>query len=500
MANKQIKDYSTSASPLRTDQFLIQTDAGTTEKQTPNDFMQSINGDNTYLIEQESDFPVQDATTITLSTGLYNSNATIVTSKRLVIPAGANVFIRGTNAFYAGIVYTGTGNFISDEDFSSISFIETFISCPASGSSVFNIVPSTTKTGSIFFVRSSLVDCDNIGTIKNIDNVSIDFSAFTDIGSGIVFDSVRLIAILNTQSNSWKDQVTSHITVQGICEQFISNGFATKPESNETIFDFKSTLTIDTSSITASPVSLVNGGSVFASGSKDGSNVEFIVDGSKNIPPSQTKAELFITTPAATTFTAADTPLLCAGTWADSAERFTTTAAGRATYTGTENVTVEINWNPSSIAGSINQDVTYYISKGNLTTDTITAVTDQGGGTVRITTGNEHGISTLDERGNTQKVAIIGTTSYNGSYTITVIDSTNFDITATFVATETGNWQEIIGRSSSTNTIASTTKAGNTGVQTSVSIVTGDYIETFLENNSGTATITVNDSNLLISS
>lgn len=63
---------------------------------------------------------------------------------------------------------------------------------------------------------------------------------------------------------------------------------------------------------------------------------------------------------------------------------------------------------------------------------TITGVTDQGGGTVRITTSEDTPFS------NGASVTITGTTSYNGTFTITRIDANNFDITDTYVASETG--------------------------------------------------------------
>lgn len=58
----------------------------------------------------------------------------------------------------------------------------------------------------------------------------------------------------------------------------------------------------------------------------------------------------------------------------------------------------------------------------------ITAWADQGGGVIRATTGAAHGLTTGDV------VTITNTTNYNGVYIVTVIDTTNFDITATWVA------------------------------------------------------------------
>jgi hypothetical protein len=68
----------------------------------------------------------------------------------------------------------------------------------------------------------------------------------------------------------------------------------------------------------------------------------------------------------------------------------------------------------------------------------ITAFADYSGtqaGTVKATTDEAHGLSTGYE------VIIFGTTNYNGSYAITVIDSTSFYFTATWVSNDaTGEW------------------------------------------------------------
>lgn len=64
---------------------------------------------------------------------------------------------------------------------------------------------------------------------------------------------------------------------------------------------------------------------------------------------------------------------------------------------------------------------------------TISGVADQGGGVVRVTVSNgPHPFTTGFS------VVIAGTSSYNGTFTVTNVSSTEFDITDTFVATETG--------------------------------------------------------------
>lgn len=63
--------------------------------------------------------------------------------------------------------------------------------------------------------------------------------------------------------------------------------------------------------------------------------------------------------------------------------------------------------------------------------NSISAVADNGDGTVRVTTGT-HGYTTGDVVGHEN------TTTYDGAYEITVVSTTEYDITATFGATSTG--------------------------------------------------------------
>lgn len=66
---------------------------------------------------------------------------------------------------------------------------------------------------------------------------------------------------------------------------------------------------------------------------------------------------------------------------------------------------------------------------------TISSVADNGSGKARFATAGAHLLSTND------MIAIAGTTDYDGYATVTVIDSTHFDVTAkSFTSTKTGTW------------------------------------------------------------
>lgn len=69
---------------------------------------------------------------------------------------------------------------------------------------------------------------------------------------------------------------------------------------------------------------------------------------------------------------------------------------------------------------------------GSLAGTSITGATNPGGGEVTITTAAAHGLATGNQ------VLITGTDSYNGIFTVTVLNATTFKITDTYVASETG--------------------------------------------------------------
>lgn len=68
-----------------------------------------------------------------------------------------------------------------------------------------------------------------------------------------------------------------------------------------------------------------------------------------------------------------------------------------------------------------------------LTRDDFTAVADAGGGDITVTSSG-HGLVVG------QYVRIEGTTNYDGEYVVQAVTTDTFDVTATYVSTETGTW------------------------------------------------------------
>jgi hypothetical protein len=79
---------------------------------------------------------------------------------------------------------------------------------------------------------------------------------------------------------------------------------------------------------------------------------------------------------------------------------------------------------------------TFGIMVGNAgaATGVITGVTNPGGGKITVACSAAHGL------GPGQSVTIDGTTNYDGTYTILTVSSTAFNVTKTYVSSQTGTW------------------------------------------------------------
>jgi hypothetical protein len=160
------------------------------------------------------------------------------------------------------------------------------------------------------------------------------------------------------------------------------------------------------------------------------------------------------------------------------------------TYVWLEDISILFMGSFSVTAGSTNQDIVFYFAKWNATDNAITAFADAWWWQVTVT-NTAHWLSNGD------RVFIKWTTSYNGDFIIANVTANTFEITDTFVADDaTWEWQLILQKSKQLNTIASTTKASSTSVQTRVAICTGDTVQAFLESTSHTTSPTAQTANI----
>lgn len=446
---------------------------------------------NTFLIESESDFPNQDATTITLENWLYTIADVIATFKRFVVPDWHAVSINSTSAFLWWLFYGWAWAMFTWNVIIALDFNETFVTCPLW--TLFNI--NGGGQAQVFITNTVIFDVVNLWNLSNLVQFTGYFNAINDIWIWFNCDSVDIVWFIESRYDEWRNVGTSIFTFNWTMSSiaFWFNEF--KPKSNDFIFDFKSTLILKNATINWCSYNKDSGWGLFAPWSKTQVDPEFKFTGNSKMPDSVADTELSLRDNLTNTIiNVINTPELVAGVWVDSAQRFTTTASGRATYTWFEDISLSIRANPTILLDTwTNKNVTCCFSIWNDVLNTIVSIIDQWGWIIRFTTWNAHWLSTWD------RVPITNTTSYNKTYTITVIDANNFDVTEVFVASETGNWQIIIEKSWAQTQIASTTKSSQLTIFTGYVFVTNDFAELFIENNFDATNLLVTNANFLIS-
>lgn len=130
---------------------------------------------NTININRESDFPVQDATTITLEAGpVYMLGAMVTTAKRFICEDGS--VLKGIAQTTELLEYTGTGDMFT----SSGSFSLEGFSFRATNGTIFN------ATGSSFVIIRNVncQACTNIGTFNEAGAFASNSSFFGVSGQG----------------------------------------------------------------------------------------------------------------------------------------------------------------------------------------------------------------------------------------------------------------------------------------------------------------------------
>lgn len=132
---------------------------------------------NVVAINTEADFPIQDATTITLSpnTG-YLLGGLVTTAKRFIV--GANVTLTSAVLTATTLVYTGTGNMFTATS-GNFAIVDTIFSCPSG--TVFNC----SGVGILILERSTCNACVNVGTVTGggVESLNWTNCAFPSISS-----------------------------------------------------------------------------------------------------------------------------------------------------------------------------------------------------------------------------------------------------------------------------------------------------------------------------
>lgn len=204
-------------------------------------------------------------------------------------------------------------------------------------------------------------------------------------------------------------------------------------------------------------------------------------------------SNFMITNATVTTITTQDVPVKVSGIWTPgSVERFIATPDGRLLHTGFIRVELEtISTFLGQIPTGANKLFSFYFVIGNDIKNLITAFVDNGAGGTTVT-AIAHGLSDDD------RVPITNSVDYNITHTIFNVTDDTFDVPVPFIiGNTTGNWALLMENSKMSDLFGSTDSRSIVVISVNA-FEENDYIELFVENNSGTTNITLDTARTLI--
>lgn len=330
-------------------------------------------GSNVFFIAEEADFPVQDATTITLNTGTYIITEDVLVTKPFIIPDDVSVDIFSVSlpskfllCDINGTVFTGNPRFLYVHDIfllgnNGVGF--------DSDATVFNIDLAPNGRTTIYTRNVSLFNVADVGTISNVTTLfmfNTDFSAF---GAGLKVDSVLQMQTNAMRLNNLISGVSSNdvgISLSGTSNSIIINGLAFEPLTGESCYFIDPALLVNDLTISDGAFNRDQGGTFFANNSLDETDVRFNIINNGQQRDSATFGEFSaVENINETIITAQDTPVkIVATATAGNLERFTF-ANEMLTYIGKADITLRIQAVCRAFINQNNEDDTFsvYLAK-----------------------------------------------------------------------------------------------------------------------------------------
>lgn len=322
----------------------------------------SSQANNVVVVNQESDFPTQDASTITLEANKsYFIGAVITTSKRFIVEEGAS--IRSINRFSIVLIYTGTGIMFTSVNVNwSISNIA--FSC--SSGTIFAVSGS----GNAFAMTDAVCfGADNIGSFTDITAafsvsaiVSISGQGFSLAGTISNFTITNFVQIASSATHIGVNFGTAVIT-----NIDISGYEASGPLGSTAISGAASSANVASSRIATVSNSTLDGSAMVPLSVISRKDIRWRFEGNSGVPDTKEAALInFKANATATVISSTSTDgsnaVLVAGAWIEQdVSHFTSTAAGRMTYIGEKNIEIPIDVlataNPAT-----NSDLALYIA------------------------------------------------------------------------------------------------------------------------------------------
>tara|TARA_R110002096_G_scaffold152085_1_gene315011 strand:+ start:270 stop:1847 length:1578 start_codon:yes stop_codon:yes gene_type:complete len=301
----------------------------------------AVSPSNTEVINQESDFTVQDGGTITLCAGVrYVIGASITTAKRFICEEGFVMTME--NVLGPILTYTGTSAMFTSSNTGG-TFVDARFDSPNASQTFAMTDTSNTKFLIVNGVR--VLNTPKWGTYTGFRTVSTTFSSganadsgLTIAGSGLFILDIRQFAIISSAANTVALDIGSSVIPNIEIDSLIiaaPSGFLISGLPNN-------------GNVTSgSLATLINSSSAGGAGSLDGvskDDFRWRFSGNTGIPDTHPDGKLSVSGNALETVIAATfTPVKANAVWdIGAASHFTADSTGRITYNGETEFTAPI--------------------------------------------------------------------------------------------------------------------------------------------------------------
>jgi len=318
------------------------------------------------FVNQESDFPTQDGTTITLGA---NSNFVITgafsTAKRFIIEDGVNLT---ANNFLSPIMtYSGSGVMFTATD---IAFTMDNIKFDAPNASRGFVCSGASNTKGVNLTNVFFNNLAEWGTFDSLQALVMDNNVIlsstgkggvTLIGTGWFAYTNMSFAVLSSSSsfiaNDLGTSVHSALDIQGQFHIAPSGGIGIKGLANNANMQANALATITGNTFTGGMTNFLDGITE--------DDIRYFFAKNANIPDTNPDLLLSLTSNSTSTTVSGGTPALLAGTWnaVERASQFTGTAAGRGTFLGERTMAgpIDISVIVEPASGN-NKDISAYVA------------------------------------------------------------------------------------------------------------------------------------------
>lgn len=307
---------------------------------------------DTVIINQESDFPIQDATTITLGSQIIHQiGASFTTAKRLICQEGSLLTMNNTRGPL--LTYSGTADMFTGVDV-SFTMHDAHITSP-NASKTFNFSETVGNTKVVTIRNTAIESTPDVGSFDGLLAVIMEVVGVDDADMGIVLNGTMtgaLIKEVRMESTS-ASMIGVDFGTSVISSIQCENNFFSGPAGSAMIKGAASNANIPTGLLANVAFNTAAGG-MSGLDTITQNDVRWFFSGNNAIRDSRTDGLLSLTSNATETVIASSgTHVLVAGTWVvEDTSQMTGTTAGRLTYNPERDTPLPITISATVLAAS----------------------------------------------------------------------------------------------------------------------------------------------------